>query len=307
MAETCANCGTTLTGKFCAQCGQDANVHRRSVGELIGHAADEFFGFESRTLRTIRLLLTAPGFLTAEFIAGRRQPYVPALRLYFFLAVAFFVALSMFGIAIVQLQPYTPGVDPPASYISVQNDAAGEVAGRVLWFRPLQHVTLTAAQRTALERMKENLESQGDVASAKYGDKVIHLLMNAYADSNAFNTGVQAWTSRFLLLMMPLFALFTAVLVGGRFFIVDHLTFALHYHSFLFIALAAAVAIAALAPGTVAYVTTLAILALYLFLSLRRAYGLSFVGTAWRTALLLAVYLSVFTYGLQAAILLTMS
>lgn len=307
MTASCANCAAALTGPFCAHCGQDADLHRRPLHELAKEAAEQFLGFEGRAIRTVRLLLTQPGELTREYIAGRRQPHVPALRLYFLIAVAFFVTLSAFGIAIVQLQPYSPGMDPPASYISVQNDVAGEVAGRVIWFRPLEKVTLTAAQQTALERMKANLESQGDVASAKYGDRIVRLLMNAYADSTAFNTGVQTWTGRFLLLMMPLFALLTAILVRGKFFVLDHLTFALHFHTFVFVALAATVPIAAFAPGTVAYVTTLAVLALYLFLSLRRAYRLSFVGTAWRTALLLGVYLSVFLYGLQAAILLTMS
>lgn len=307
MAGNCANCAASLAGRYCAACGQDSALHRKPIAELIHDAADQFLGLDSRTARTFWTLIARPGELTRAYIAGQRQRYVPALRLYLLIAVIFFVTLSVFNIAILQLQPYTPGVDPPASYVSVANEAAGEVAGRILWFRRLQNVKLTEAQQTALARMKQNLESQGAVASAQLGDRVLRLIMQAYADSATFNAGIQTWASRWILLMMPLFALMTAATRPGKFLLIDHFNFALHLHSFAFIALGVAVLFASFAPGPWVAVAALAALALYLFLSLRRAFALSILGTAWRAAALLAIYATVFYQGLQAAILLTMS
>ena len=50
----------------------------------------------------------------------------------------------------------------------------------------------------------------------------------------------------------------------------------------------------------------LAVLLVYLFLALRRAYGLRPIGSSWRAAALLFVYAAVFRIGLSALLLLTM-
>ncbi len=305
MAETCANCGTSLAGRYCAQCGQDSHTHRLPARALLADAADQLLSIDGRVLRTLWLLVCAPGELTREYIAGRHQPYVPSLRLYLFITVAFFVALSMLGIAILQLVPYDPKTEPPAPFVSVSNKVAGTVGATFILFRPLVNVRLTESQLAALHKMQANLEAQ-DVTSAAIGDRFVHLMARAYSDSAAFNSDIQVWIGRFLLLMMPLFAVATAASRPGRFLFVDHLTFALHFHSFLFILLFGAVAVAAFAPGRLVLWLVLLVLAFYLFLSLRRAYGLSFVAAGWRAIVLFGAYFVAFVNGLQALIVLAM-
>ena len=155
--------------------------------------------------------------------------------------------------------------------------------------------------------MKANLEAQGDVASAQIGERVVRLFMNAYADSAAFNASVQTWVARFLLLMMPLFAAMTAALRPGRFLLVDHLTFALHFHSFLFIALSAVATLSLFLTGGWLTYPALAGVGVYLFMSLRRAYDLGLIAALWRAVVLFGVYAAVFLNGLDFMLLLTMS
>ncbi len=64
----------------------------------------DLINFASRILRTARALLFEPGELPKAFREGRTVPYVPSIRLYLFVSLIFFVALSLTGIAIVQLQ-----------------------------------------------------------------------------------------------------------------------------------------------------------------------------------------------------------
>ena len=49
-------------------------------------------------------LLFEPGEIPKAFREGRTVRYMPALRLYFFVSVAFFLLLSITGIALVQLE-----------------------------------------------------------------------------------------------------------------------------------------------------------------------------------------------------------
>jgi len=89
----CLNCGTVVTGRHCAQCGQASDVHVLSMKEVFGDVMHSVFHLDSRVWQTLRLLVLRPGELTREFIAGRHQQYLPPFRLYLVVSL-FFFALS---------------------------------------------------------------------------------------------------------------------------------------------------------------------------------------------------------------------
>ncbi|WP_193166199.1 DUF3667 domain-containing protein [Microbulbifer hainanensis] len=89
----CSNCGTPLLGPHCYACGQPINGMVRHFSHIIGDFLDTVFALDSRILRTLKPLLLRPGFLTQEYLAGRRVRYVSPVRLFVFLClIAFFVA-----------------------------------------------------------------------------------------------------------------------------------------------------------------------------------------------------------------------
>ncbi len=99
----CANCGHPMIGPYCAVCGQPINTHRRTLGHLLHEFFKDVVSFDSRILRTARALLFQPGELPLAFHQGRTQRYMPAVRLYLFVSLLFFLFLSMTGIAFIQL------------------------------------------------------------------------------------------------------------------------------------------------------------------------------------------------------------
>jgi len=100
----CPNCGTSMIGAYCAVCGQERDTHRRSVFSLVGDLFEDIISFDSRILRTVIALLVEPGEIAIAFREGRTRRYVPALRLYFFVSLLFFLMLSVTGLAIIQLE-----------------------------------------------------------------------------------------------------------------------------------------------------------------------------------------------------------
>jgi len=84
---TCANCGTPLTGRYCAACGQKAALLNPTLGHFLSEAAQEITNLDGRIFRSVRFLVTRPGFLTKEIIAGRRASYLAPLRLYLIFSV----------------------------------------------------------------------------------------------------------------------------------------------------------------------------------------------------------------------------
>lgn len=78
----CPNCGAALSGSFCASCGQKAAALNPLLREFLRDTFHELVDFDGRIFRTLRLLFTRPGFLSNEYIAGRRVRYLSPVRLY---------------------------------------------------------------------------------------------------------------------------------------------------------------------------------------------------------------------------------
>jgi Protein of unknown function (DUF3667) len=91
----CANCGERLGGAFCHTCGQKATRTDIRLFDLFHEAFHEFAHVDGKTLRTLRLLVTGPGKLTTEFLAGRRTRYIKPLRLYLTCSIVFFALTAL--------------------------------------------------------------------------------------------------------------------------------------------------------------------------------------------------------------------
>jgi hypothetical protein len=109
--ERCENCGNAVEQRYCGACGQrlDAPVH--SLWHFSALAAEDLTHADSRLWRTLGALLFKPGFLTREFLAGRRARYLPPVRLYLVLSLAFFLfaAVTHPKMEVVNFQTAHPG------------------------------------------------------------------------------------------------------------------------------------------------------------------------------------------------------
>lgn len=94
--KQCENCKSDVSGAYCTKCGQATERTLQYFWTVILHLLDDIFSFDSRANRTMVPLLFRPGFLTNEYIAGRRVHYVPPLRLYLFISIIFFISLKFF-------------------------------------------------------------------------------------------------------------------------------------------------------------------------------------------------------------------
>lgn len=90
--STCASCGTKLKGNFCWKCGErklnpdkDYSIHK-----FIEQTVDGFTHFDTKFVRSFKALLFKPGFLTSEFINGRRTRYMKPVQIFIIASVLFY-------------------------------------------------------------------------------------------------------------------------------------------------------------------------------------------------------------------------
>lgn len=93
VVQNCPECQSPLAGKYCHVCGEKLpDSHDLSLKHFIGHGIHEFTHFDSKIFRTLKTLIFAPGALTADYLAGRRNRYVQPLRLFLVIfAISFFL------------------------------------------------------------------------------------------------------------------------------------------------------------------------------------------------------------------------
>jgi len=88
----CLNCGTPLQDRFCHVCGEQ----RRTRADLrpsayLVHGLNEVFDLDHNALLTLQHLITRPGKLTVEFMAGRTGQFADPFKVYLIASVLFFL------------------------------------------------------------------------------------------------------------------------------------------------------------------------------------------------------------------------
>lgn len=81
--DTCPSCGATVTGEWCARCGERLlREEHLSARHFFREVREDVLDLDGRWLRSLWLVLTRPGFLTLEALQGRRRLYLGAFRMY---------------------------------------------------------------------------------------------------------------------------------------------------------------------------------------------------------------------------------
>jgi len=90
---TCASCGSALQDKFCHACGEKQldPHHDFSVRHFLEETFESFTHLDSRVIRSFKYLFIRPGFLTAEFVAGRRVRYMKPVPLFLVAGLLFYL------------------------------------------------------------------------------------------------------------------------------------------------------------------------------------------------------------------------
>jgi hypothetical protein len=270
--ENCLNCGEVLRGQHCEHCGQRARVRVLSLGSLVRDVFGDLTNFDSRLWRTLKPLAFKPGYLTTEFLRGRRVHYTPPFRMYLMVSVAFFLAASLGTDVGADLKfDLEPGKDggsnlvihegqgaapkTPAAAPAVKLDAARQKVVDAI-VRKLPEKERADARRdmerdfakmkpeevATVQRVMDdpcaraNLTLSIGPLDAKYGPQLRSACRKIVSDSKGYGRALFQNIPKMMFIFLPLIAIvmYALYLGSGRYY-VEHLLFFVHYHAFFFL------------------------------------------------------------------------
>jgi len=95
--EVCPSCSAELRGRFCHHCGEKHRQQEElALKHFALHALHELTHLDSKVFATLRYLFSRPGYLTLEYLTGRRSLYMKPLSLFLLACALYFLADSYF-------------------------------------------------------------------------------------------------------------------------------------------------------------------------------------------------------------------
>ncbi|MDM8159275.1 DUF3667 domain-containing protein [Labilibaculum sp. K2S] len=244
----CANCEHPVNGSFCSNCGQSVKDFHRPFFSVLSESLGDALSLDNKFLHTIVPLFVRPGYLTKEFMRGKRARYTPPFRLYLFLTFFAFLLLSYNhrpetmaeknltftteeGKDVDVLSYFEDMVDENKSQIdSLESDSLtnSKLKKGLFNFNISQDTAQTAQSITFGEKGgKKN----------KFGNSDVKRVIDMWKlNPTLMMDNVYKKLSQTLLIILPVFALFLALFyIRRKNYLLEHLLISLNFHSFIFV------------------------------------------------------------------------
>jgi hypothetical protein len=288
--EKCLNCGYPLLGKFCAECGQKAFLHKDSFLHMAAHFAGDYFHYDSKFWITMKTLFLKPGVATLEYNAGKRAKFLSPVQLYIFITTVFFIAA------------FSVSSEDKTSAVRIEQETASDT-GVVIPAKVLQYTADTATKRKksdGLAPREKTLAAYDSVQKSLPADQrdgyfVNRVRRNSYHHTGDLTEELLHHLPKIFFLLLPLFALWLSLLFRkDKLYYVDHLVFAIHFHSVCFALLLVNILLVNIFTNelfnNMLSAVSLAGIPVYLFFSLRKVYSSSVVRVLMKMVLLVLLY-----------------
>lgn len=335
--RACLNCGASLgladgrVAHYCPDCGQETDPRPPTVVELVRQLLSHYASAEGRLWPTLVGLLGKPGFLTTEYLAGRRRRYIMPTRLYLTTSILFFVLVKVVGAGNLgssetrpEPQPASGTSQPGGPRTALETPQPAELARGALdeARKDFQREFAKAQSKNRTGRTGALIRLGPDGKGAGMDDSILKTF-ECESDTGPWCRKIKDWLAdRYgnitvrefskrlqdrmmslapyaMFMLLPVFASLTWLLYWRRrLYYSEHLIYALHVHSFAFLLLLT-IAVLPKGAGPVLWCAGM----LYFWLAMRRVFG----GRWWMTTLRWATLGMVYPILLSFSILVTLA
>ena len=221
----------------------------------------DFFHFDSKFFRTLGKLAFRPGFLTAEYLHGKRASYFEPFRMFLFISLLYFI-----GQGLVNSEDRDGRLDMSGNRTENIRFTLND-QNQVLFTMPVDSLRM-AINRNGISRLVDlNYPRQSWVVRF-FIKQMVRNRIKGYGNLSETFTHT---LSRLVFVLIPLFALLLKVIfIRTKIPYFNHAIFSLHLVSFVFLLLLADLFLSKLSGWFTA--AALVAIMVYLFLAMKNVY-----------------------------------
>lgn len=325
--KICLNCGAEVPSRFCPECGQENREPRETLGELLYHFFSDFTNFDSKIFTTLKDLMFKPGFLTKEYLLGRRQRYLHPIRMYIFVSFVYFFVMVLFSyynndaaltvqnreVSIERLHAVIDTVKAEIDTSSAEDNKLGSLVLKKTNSN-LRNLNALLLVSRKYDNLKKFDAAQKHRPEQKRLKGIYHFTARkviAWKQKYGEQARDMAWDKfinlipKVMFVMLPLFALYLKWFYRRDHLYTDHIIFSFHYHTFAFLMMLIFLILNALLSTIFFRYFILPLLFIYLVLALRNRYEDSIGKSLVKSIGIGAVYAVSLAIGLLVAVVLT--
>ncbi len=297
-STTCLNCGMNINeANYCPHCGQLNSEKRLPVSHFFKDFAGDYLTLDSKIIRSLFPLIYRPGYLTKEYLSGRRVSFIFPIRLYIFITFLFFLIVTVNAkmdknIDISNTDTNKEQMISRDSIVGILNKKGDVIPADVIdgivsemdtVITNQSSVDSSSIKITGLENYEENQNAFADY----FVKKLLYIQSLGSHGKSMFYKELINQIPKVLFLLLPVFALILKLLyIRRKILYVEHLIFSLHFHAFIFLILILPV----LFPGGYVILFTFVCIMFYLLISIRKFYQQSVIKSILKICLLLFLY-----------------
>lgn len=331
---TCLNCGDARSGRYCAQCGQNDRTYMRSLLPMLWELNREAFEVDARILQTLKLLLFKPGSLSIEFSRNRRARYMSPIRLYLFTSLVFFLVLSwklpdtVYDDSVVLVGPNTEELNSTqlvseaelgalkAALRPEQGHRVDDILGRPEGSASRNFLPMLARLVAYRDPFGPDLATPEDSVAPVAVPRTdppgfllkafVTSVVDLLHDPDVFLQRMIGNMPIAMFFLLPFLALALKICyLRKRRYLIEHLVFAIHVQTFIFLSLGTALMMPAGTFGDLARLFLIIAAELYYVIALRRFYGDGWIRTLFKGFIVEWLYFWVLLPGFLVALFLT--
>lgn len=284
----CFNCNNALSREdnFCRKCGQENHDKKASLKSLVNDFLGDYFTFDSKIWRSLKLLCFSPGQLTLHYSEGKVTDYVRPIRLALFLSLVYVVSFSMF------LDNTAPLI--PNDGVMLNDELSAE-----------ERYVEVIKNYSSIDEYLEEEKPKESALNVLLQKGVLNIVGG---NKNIFNETLKKSANLLLFLFPVLGLVLMASFWRNKMYYVEHFVHALHINAFFFLTFSIGVFISwAFSISMVVIPLVFVLLFIYSVLSYKRFYNRSYGVTIYKVLINSAVYLSILSIGFLVSLIITIS
>ena len=269
---TCPNCHNSFNKefKYCPECGQENKNFKLDVKYFFSEFLSGMFNLDSKIFRTLKLLFLKPGMLSKEFIAGRRNSYIPPVRLYLIGSLIYFTISALLN-------------DP----VKLKSDNSSITQDGIV-------ITLDE-----LDSLKStNNESDTTLQNGSKSDSLLIENMtlgkaqklSTKEGRKQFNENIKRYLPIGMFIFVPLTAFLFFILFRKNSYYIEHLIFVIHLQTLFYLIFTVISLFELVFSGTIMDLITIVIFISILLIWIKKYYCANWWTTIWKAIVFIIMY-----------------